>query len=130
MKKVLIMVLAMAVTSVPVPAKACWFTDLLTSAQVEYICSGTEGKLTAADMLTALETGKAIYAEGITAIDVSSAISILTVLRNTGCFVKDQLKLALKVVDAANAAKVQAKGPMFAASAKLPEYPALRKLVK
>jgi len=124
----MVVVLIMALTA---PATACWLTDFLSSAPVEYICSGTEGKLTAADMLTALETGKTIYAEGITAIDISTAISVLTVIRNTGCFVKDQLKLAFKVVDAANAAtaKAQAKMLRTAPPAK-PDYAPLRQFVK
>jgi hypothetical protein len=82
-------------------------------------------------MLAALETGKAIYAEGITAIDISTAISVLTVIRNTGCFVKDQLKLAFKVVDAANAATAKAQAKMLKmAPVTLPEYAPLRVFVK
>jgi hypothetical protein len=127
MKKVLVLIviLAMAVGGCAAVNSA------LNSDPVTYICSGTEGKLTAADMLKVLETGKAIYEGGFTAIDVATAISVLTVVRDTGCFVVAELKAAFKVVDAANAAVASSQlKKLKGAAPAMPEYAPLRKFVK
>ena len=132
MKKLLVVVMVLAMAIAPGVAQACWLIDFLSSEAVTYICSGATGKATAADMLGAIEAGKNLIADKeITAVDISSAISILTVVRDTGCFVKDQLVLAFKVVDAANTevAKMQLKALKTAPPA-LPEYKFLRDLVK
>lgn len=132
MKKILAVLAVVAITFLgSVQAKACWFTDLFT-VTTDYICAGAEGKATAADMLAALETGKRLIDNGeITAVDISSALSILMVLRDTGCFVRDQLKLAFEVVDAGNEALATKRlKALPTAAPALPQYPALRALIK
>jgi hypothetical protein len=104
----------------------------LNSDPVNYICAGEEGKLTAADMLSALETGMAIYSGGIAAVDIQTAVSVLTIIKKTGCFVVDQLKAVFAVVDAINGAKAQARFKTVRGKAfvKIPEYAPLRVYTK
>jgi hypothetical protein len=112
--------------------KTTSFFNCLDSDPVNYICAGEEGKLTAADMLSALETGMAIYSGGIAAVDIQTAVSVLTIVKRTGCFVVDQLKAVFAVVDAINGAKAQARFKTVRGKAMpvVPQYAPLRKFVE
>jgi len=104
---------------------------IIESPVVDFICSPTpEQQADAAKMLLALDTAQAVGTMFYPALGIAQASAVLTTIKGGGCFVIAQLKAAFEAVDAANAAKVQAKGPRFAAAARLPEYPALRKLVQ
>ncbi|MFA4834840.1 MAG: hypothetical protein WC749_02045 [Dehalococcoidia bacterium] len=105
------------------------FSNCLELGAVDYICSGEDGKLTAADMLAVLEFGTTVYAGN--PIDIEKAVAALSVVKKTGCFVVAQLKAAFVVVDSINAAKQKKQlGMVKMAPAPLPEYKALRKFVQ
>ena len=104
----------------------------LSSPAVDFICNPTaEQQADAAKMLVAIDTAQAVGAIFYPAAGIAQASAILTVIKNGGCFVVAQLKEAFIAVDAANAAVVQAQAKKLKGiSTTLPEYPALRKLVK
>ena len=103
----------------------------LNSAPVDFICSPTpDQQATAAAMLIVLDTAQAAGAIFYPVIGIAQASAVLNVIKDGGCFVVAQLKAAFEAVDAANATMAKAKGPKFVSETKLPEYPALRKLVK
>lgn len=107
--------------------------SFLSSAPIEFFCNPTaEQQATATAMLTALDTAQAAGAIFYPVIGIAQASAVLKVIQGGGCFVVAQLKEAFAAVDAANAATAQAqlkKMPDMAPPT-LPEYPALRKLVK
>jgi hypothetical protein len=136
MKRLMAMVLAVAVlAAVPVTSQACWFTDLFgVSAQsvVDFICAPTaDQQADAGKMLAALDAGQAAGAMFYAPLGIVKASAVLTTIKNGGCFLVAELTEAFKVVDAANAAVQTKQLKMLpTAPATLPEYPALRKLVK
>ena len=129
MKKLLVMVMVLAMAMAPSVVKACWLTDFLNSDFVNMICAGESGKITAADMLQALETGQSLYAGD--PFDLEKAAAVLSYAKKTGCFLVAELKAAFEVVDAVNGAVAakQMKALKTAAPA-LPEYPDLRVYVQ
>ena len=105
----------------------------LNSAPVDFICNPTtEQQATAAAMLTALDTAQAAGTIFYPVIGIAQASAVLKVIQAGGCFVVAQLQEAFKAVDAANGttAQVQLKKMPDMAPPVLPEYPALRRLVK
>lgn len=129
MKKILAILLVMAMLLSGCAA----IQSVLNSSPVNFVCNPTaEQQATAAAMLTALDTAQAAGAIFFPALGIAQASAVLKVIQAGGCFLVDQLKEAFKVVDAANTAQaqVQLKKMPDMTSPALPEYPALRRLVK
>lgn len=141
MKKILAVILiSTMLLSSGVSLEACWFTDMLNSGPVNFVCHPTPAQQqTAGQMLLALQMGVGVAGAfvGITATQVEAAFAVLTVIKNGGCFLIDQLKSAFEVVDASNKALLKTKygvGEMYGkpkyGAPSLPEYPDLRVFVK
>jgi hypothetical protein len=99
---------------------------------VDVICSPTpEQQATAASMLMALDAAQAAGTIFFPALGIAKASAVLTSIKAGSCFLLSELAEAFKAVDAANVATAQVQLKMLrAAPAVLPEYPALRRLVK
>lgn len=100
----------------------------LNSPAADYICAGEDAKLTADDMLKAIEIGKDLYAGKV---GIEQAVAVLLYIKKTGCFARAQLIKAFEVVDAINVAQsAKAVRKLKMAPAPLPEYAPLRVYVK
>ena len=128
MKKLLVIGMILAMVS-----GCAAIQSFLSSPAINFFCAPSdEQKAEAALMLAALDAAQAVGTVFYPVLGIAKASAVLTTIKNGGCFIVDQLKEAFAAVDAANAQIAQAqlkKMPDMAVPA-LPEYPALRKLVK
>jgi hypothetical protein len=128
-KKLMILVLAIVML-----AGCAGVGKWSTGAQkvVDLICAPTpEQKADAARMLAALDTGQAAAAVFFPAADIIKASAVLTTIKDGGCFLVAELTQAFKVVDAANTGiEVKSMGLLKAKPSAIPEYKALRVLIK
>jgi hypothetical protein len=129
MKRILIVVMAMVMLA-GCAGIGKWSSD--AQKVVDLICSPSpEQQATAAKMLAALDAAQAAGTVFYAPLGIAQASAVLTTIRGGGCFLLAQLAEAFKVVDAANASVQTKQLKMLpTAPAGLPEYPALRRLVK
>lgn len=98
----------------------------------DFVCNPTaEQQQTAAQMLTALDAAQTFAAGFYPVAGVVKASAVLQTIKAGGCFLVSELAEAFKAVDAANTAKLQAQMKLLpTGAAALPEYAALRRLMK
>jgi hypothetical protein len=104
----------------------------LNSGPVGLMCSpSVEQQATATAMLAALDAAQAAGAIFLPVLSIAKASAVLKVIQSGGCFVVAELKAAFEVVDSANVAVTTKQLKMLPSSPPaLPEYSALRKLIK
>ena len=99
---------------------------------VDFICAPTaDQQADAAKMLAALDAAQAAGAIFYAPLGIAKASAVLNTIRGGGCFLVAELTEVFEVVDAANTATQASQAKMLkGAPASLPQYPALRALIK
>jgi hypothetical protein len=94
----------------------------------DFICNPTAEQMeTAALMLVALDAIQAAGGSVYPPIALIKASAVLTTIQGGGCFLVAELEEIFKILDAAEMAKLKAKGLVIV---RIETYPALRKLLK
>jgi len=123
MKKLVILVIAAALLLVG----CAKFFAFIKPAQ-DFICNPTaEQKHEAQLMLVALDAVQAAGAIFVPEIAVFKASAVLETIMQGGCFLVAELQQIFDILDAAEAAKLKAKGLVLV---KIDTYPALRRTLE